>query len=165
MQTLADWTSELEALLKEARAVAETGDDAARRATAGKLTDFVVRTHRGQPSERATFKELDRIATEAGLGLLVEAVQDRVSRLVVRTAEFVTLRKELEGQADVNEAVASALRLQRIKRVVESSTDFIAHLLELKGAFKEVGNDELTKKIESLVTGIQNFRNEIEASA
>lgn len=164
MSGIADWVNELDQLLAEARDASASNDEASRRSVSRKLTDFVVRTPRGGPDERAGMKQIDRIAAEAAIGLLMQSIQERVANIASRTSDFVSLRKDLEGQAETNEATAAVLRLDRVKKVVDTSTELVREMKDLANTYREADEEDLAKKLEGVVTRIQNLRSEIETT-
>jgi len=180
IEDLAGWRAKLDELLEAARAAAAKDDLLARLKVSDRLTKFIVKNPPAVPGDPATreFSEMDRIAREASDGLLLATIQERVAAIVSRTSELAALRKTIDNQVGLNAASADSIRLTKVKKVIDATTQAVSALRELKKDLEQAvetagdavaGEDnatftDLAKKIEGLIARIQSVRNQVETS-
>jgi hypothetical protein len=172
LKTLADWRGKLDELLRAARDVSQSEIVDVRMNVAERLTHFIIENPPTLDSDPATeeYEELDRVAKAAHDSLLLGTIQQRVAAIMGHIAEVAILRKKMENRVAANLEAAAALRLEKAKRVVDSATQCVAVMLDLK---KEIANAStngassaelaaLEKQLETVIDGIQALRNDVE---
>jgi len=169
---LAGWRAKLDELLADARAVAQNDDLDSRLEMADRLTQFIIRNPPTLPEDPASaeYEEMDRIARECHDALLLEAIQQRVVAIMGRTAELAALRKKFDAQTSANQQAAASIRLEKARRVVESTTAAVAAMMDLKkeldGAIDAGAADAdisaLAKTVGTLIEKLQAVRSDVE---
>lgn len=105
----------------------QNGDLAAIDAVFHAFEDFIV------DSDDAVegVAELDGVARQAMRDLVVSDVANNVAAIASRTADVAELEKRFSTQAGLNNSTAAKLRLERVRAVLDSSTQTIASLRAL----------------------------------
>jgi hypothetical protein len=134
LKGLAAWRTKLDQLLAAARETALKDDLSARLAMADRLTQFIIRNPPALLADPASaeYEEMDRIARQCHDALLLGAIQERVAEIMSRTAELAALRKKFEHQTTANLQSAASIRLERVRKVFESTTVAVAAMGDLK---------------------------------
>lgn len=172
IKNLAGWRDKLDELLAEAKKAAQVDDLDQRLKVADRLTQFIVNNPPALPDDPASveYEEMDRVAKDAHDALLLATIQERVAGIMGRTAELAALRKKIESRIAANREAAASIRLEKARRVVESTTNAVAAMMELKKEIEraaEAGAQEadlaaLGRQLGSLIEKIQTLRNEVE---
>jgi hypothetical protein len=132
LKGLAAWRTKLDQLLAAARETAQKDDLSARLAMADRLTQFIIRNPPALPAVPASaeYEEIDRIARQCHDAL--RAPSGRVAEIRSRTAELAALRKKFENQTTANQQSAASIRLERVRKVLESTTAAVTAMGDLK---------------------------------
>jgi len=172
IKDLAGWRAKLDELLADARDAAQQADLDARLDMADRLTEFIIRNPPTVPEDPASaeYEEMDRIARECHDALLVQAIQERVAAIMGRTAELAALRKKFDSQTSANQQAAASIRLEKARKVVESTTAAVAAMMDLKKELERTieaggaGTDitTLARQVGTLVEKLQAVRNDVE---
>jgi len=172
IKNLAGWRAKLDELLADARHAAQQDDLDDRLKMADRLTQFIIRNPPTLPEDPASaeYEEMDRIARECHDALLLDAIQQRVATIMGRTAELAALRKKFDSQTAANQQAAASIRLEKARKVVESTTAAVAAMMDLKkelertieagGADAEIST--LAKQVGTLIGKLQAARNDVE---
>lgn len=173
IKNLVGWRSKLDELLEAAREVAKDEDLDARLAVADRLTQFIIQNPPAVADDPGTaeYDDMDRIARQAHDALLLNSIQERVAGIMSHTAELAMLRKRVEGRTAANHAAAASIRLEKARRLVDSTTATVAAMLDLKKDIEraaesgEEGADfaALAKQLQTLVERLQTLRSDVEA--
>lgn len=169
---LAGWRAKLDELLAAARDAAQEDDLDVRLEMADRLTQFIIRNPPSVPEDPASaeYDEMDRIARESHDALLLDAIQQRVAAIMGRTAELATLRKKFDNQTSLNQQTAASIRLEKARKVVESTTAAVAAMMDLKreleGAIDagvaDADISTLVKQVGNLIEKLQAVRSDVE---
>ncbi len=172
IKDLAGWRAKLDGLLAAARDTARNDDLDARLEMADRLTQFVIRNPPMRPDDPASAEcaEMDRIARESHDALLLDAMQQRIAAIMARTAELAALRKKFDSQTVANEQTAAAIRLEKARKVVESTSAAVAAMVDLKKELDRAvdtgaANADLTalaQQVGTLIETLQAVRNDVE---
>lgn len=171
LKSVSAWRSKLDELLRAARESAQEEDLDARLAVADRLTTFIVCNPLPVAGDPATleYDDMDRIAKEAHDALLLGTIQERVAGIMSRTAELATLRKSIDARAEANRQAAASIRLEKVRRVVDATTEAVTALKALQGHLESSDdvNDgakvmALLKDVDKAITSIQALRNDVE---
>lgn len=155
------WRQKLHALADEARALALTDDLEKRFALCDRLNAFIARSRPNNKSIQA----LDEIAADLATSLMQATVEERLQALAERGAELALLTKELEGRAAAAAASAQSIRLERARKAVDSLTETVNSLKELRRLLGSGDDAELAKGVEQAINTLQRVRNAIERSS
>lgn len=159
LQTYEDWADTLKDLLENARKALEKDDAAARGAAKRELITFI------DQSPNWLIRNLDDVAHEAIKDLGKADISEAITSIENRTVELIRLTKSMKSIAEDAEEAASSLRLEKARRVVDSSTSVVNAINELRNELDSTGND---KKLETLATAaikaVQNLRGAVELS-
>jgi hypothetical protein len=141
---------------------------------ADRLTQFIIRNPPTLPEDPASaeFEEMDRIARACHDALLLEAIQQRVAAIMGRTAELAVLRKKFDSQTAANQQAAASIRLEKARKVVESTTAAVAAMLDLKkdldraidAGVADVDLTALARQVGALVERLQALRSAVETT-
>ena len=172
---LAGWRAKLDELLDNARRVAINDDLDPRLSVADRLTEFIIKSPAASRDNPASleYDEMDRTAKAAHDNLLLATAQQRVAALMVHSAEIALIRKNVENRAQANLQAAAALRLEKARKVADSTTAYIATIMDLK---KEImtspqkADDRnkwlaLTTELDAVMERVQLLRDEMEKIA
>lgn len=169
---LAGWRAKLDELLADARDAAQKDDLDARLEMADRLTEFVIRNPPTLPEDPASaeYEEMDRIARECHDALLLQAIQQRVAAIMGRKAELAALRKKFDSQTSANQQTAASIRLEKARKVVESTTAAVGAMMDLKKELQNaidagVADTDITalaKQVTALVERLQAVRSDVE---
>jgi hypothetical protein len=170
---LAGWRSKLDELLATARKEAQKDDLDARLAMADRLTEFIVRNPPALPEDPASaeYDEMDRVAHECHDALLLAAVQQRVAAIMSRTAELAAIRKKFDNETTANQQSAASIRLEKARKVVESTTAAVSAMTDLKNELDKAINagaadadiKQLAKQVGTVIEKLQDVRTSVEA--
>lgn len=150
------WADELQDLLAEGVRALRSGDVGKVADVQGKLRVFKERSPDYADS-------LDRVATLAILDLDLQATEMAVERIEQRSAEVDRLAKLIRGVSKEARSDAAALRLERAREVVESSTAIVDRLKRLRESLgRSESHKELHDDILDLIEKIQALRNKVE---
>lgn len=159
LQTYEDWADTLKILLNNAHKALTNNDPLARGAVKRDLITFI------DESPNWLIKNLDDIAYEAIKDLGKADINDAITSIDSRTVEIVRLTKSVRSITEEAETVASALRFEKAKQVVDASTNVVNAIKDLKNELESNAKD---KKIDSLATdaikSLQDLRAAIELS-
>lgn len=158
IEGLDGWSAKLEELLEEAEQAAQRPDLESRLVLNHRFTEFIVKSTPNTPEIVA----LDAIAEQTRAGLMRSTIEERLEAISARTAELARLTKKFRAQAEVAQASAASIRLERARRVVDSLTESIRALKDFRGMLEAGTEDDLTKSIERVVSSIQKLRSEVE---
>ena len=172
IKTIAGWRAKLDELLKAARSAAKVDDLDARLEVADRLTQFIICNPPALADDPATaeYDDMDGIAKDTHDALLLATIEERVTGIVSKTAELAALRKKVEGRTNANLEAAASIRLEKARRVVDSTTAAVSAMIDLK---KEVEHTSasgvenadlaaLAKQLESVITQVQTLRQDVE---
>ena len=172
IKNLAGWRAKLDELLAAARDAAKIDDLDQRLEVADRLTAFIINNPPVLSSDPSTleYDDMDRVAKEAHDGLLLATIQERVAVIMSKTAELAALRKKIEGRSAANRKAAESIQLEKVRRVVDATTEAVSAMTDLKkqiDSAQENGlqNEEmlaLGQKLETLIASIQTVRSEVE---
>lgn len=105
------------------------------------------------------------VAHEAIKDLGKADINEAITGIENRTVELIRLTKSVQSIAEDAEDVASSLRLEKARRVVDSSTNVVNAIKELRTELDSTGRD---KKLETLastsIKAVQDLRATIELS-
>lgn len=166
---LDQWRAKFDELMAVARNAAANDDIDPRIAISARLTEFTIMNPTGLPGsdEEAEYRAMDDAAQEAADAVLMDAVATRVQRIAARTSEVAGLRKNIESQTRSNTAAASSIRLDKAKRVIDTTTQLVSSLQDLRRDIIDAAEDssdaDLSKRIETAIRSVQKLRQEIEA--
>jgi hypothetical protein len=159
LQTYEDWADTLKDLMDNARKALEKNESAARGAAKRELITFI------DESPNWLIRNLDDVAHEAIKDLGKADINEALAGLENRTVELIRLTKSVKSIAEDAEEVASSLRLEKARIVVDSSTNVVNAIKELRNELESTGKD---KKLETLasvaIKSVQDLRAAIELS-
>jgi adenine-specific DNA methylase len=136
-----DWKTSLRELLDDARKAVNANDDDAVDAVYGDLENFIV----ASDDTIAGVAELDRVARQTMRDLVVDAVQRNVQAIADRTADVAELEKRFAKESAANNSIAAGLRLERVRAVLDASTQTIASLRALAEALPTATDPDAAK--------------------
>ena len=159
LQTYEDWADTLKDLLDNARKALEKNDAAVRGATKRELITFV------DESPNWLIRNLDDMAHEAIKDLGKADINEAITAIENRTVDLIRLTKSVKRIAEDAEEAASSLRLEKARRVADSSTNLVNAIKELRNELDSTGKD---KKLENLgsaaIKAVQDLRAAVELS-
>ncbi|HSO07699.1 MAG TPA: hypothetical protein VLW45_10680 [Pelomicrobium sp.] len=155
------WRRKLQTLTEEAKALALDDDLEKRFALVDRLNAFILHSRPNNQSIQA----LDAIAADTATSLMQATVAERLQALAERGAELALLTKELEGHAAAAAASAQSIRLERARKAVDSMTETVSSLKELKRLLGSSDDAELARGVEQAINTLQRIRNAIERTA
>ena len=159
LQTYEDWADTLKDLLENARKAIEKDDAAARGAAKRELITFI------DESPNWLIRNLDDVAHEAIKDLGKGDISEAITSIENRTVELIRLTKSMKSIAEDAEEAAGSLRLEKARRVVDSSTNVVNAIKELRNELDSTGKD---KKLETLanaaIKAVQDLRGAVELS-
>jgi hypothetical protein len=159
LQTYEDWADTLTILLDNARKALTNNDPIGRGAAKRDLIKFI------DESPNWLIKNLDDVAYEAIKDLGKADINEAITSIDSRTVEIIRLTKSVKSITEEAEAAGSALRLEKAKEVVDSSTNVVNAIKDLRSELESNGKD---KRIDSLasaaIKSIQDLRAAIELS-
>ncbi|MCX5722250.1 MAG: hypothetical protein NT179_09500 [Nitrospirae bacterium] len=159
LHTYEDWASTLKDLLDNTRKALEKNDSVARGAAKRDLITFI------DESPNWLIRNLDDVADEAIKDLGKADINEAITGIENRTVELIRLTKSVQSIAEDAKDAASSLRLRKSRRVVDSSTNVVNAIKELRTELDSTGKD---KKLETLastaIKAIQDLRAAIELS-
>src|SRR5450432_2023196 len=124
-KTFSDWSQALHGILDDAQAVLKKGGDID--SVFADLKQFIV----DSDDTINGVAELDAVARQAMRDLVTNAVADSVADMVSRSADVAGLEKTFSTQGASNNSIAAGLRLEKVRAVLDSSTQTIASLKAL----------------------------------
>ncbi len=139
--SFADWKNSLRELLEAARAAVSARDDRAVDDVFGDLENYIVASDDTIPG----VAELDRVARQTMRDLVVEAVSRNVQDIADRSADVAELEKRFSTQSAANTSIAAGLRLERVRAVLDSSTQTIASLRALADTLPTASDADAVK--------------------
>lgn len=174
---LIGWRKKLDELLAAAREAGAKEDIDARLEVSDRLTKFIIKNPPSIPGDPASseYDAMDRIAREASAGLLLATMQERLATIVNRTTELAALRKKIDSRTVANRAESASIRLEKARRVIDSTTESIGAMADLKKAIEDARADgaetqisdadfrDLSRKIDAAISRIQSLRSDVEA--
>lgn len=155
------WRQKLQALAGEAKTLALSDDLEKRFALCDRLNAFIAHS---RPNSKA-IQALDEIAADLATSLMQATVEERLQALAERGAELALLTKELEGRAAAAAASAQSIRLERARKAVDSVTETVNSLKELRRLLGSGDDAELARGVEQAINTLQRVRNAIERSS
>jgi hypothetical protein len=93
--------------------------------------------------------KLDDLAQLTVTDLMMATIDERLSAIVSRTAEYSKLEKDLTTAAERGESAADAIRMQGIQNLIASTTQTIASAKSLAASLDMSDLDE--KKLAALI--------------
>ncbi len=158
LKTYADWAGKLAALLAEAHDAIAAGDVNKKLEAQRALNEFIDNC--AAPVKGA---QLDDIASRA-IGNIFEATLDQaMQELGNRTAELTSLTKEVGAISDHATATASAMRLEKVRAVVDATAQAVDTVNSLKqqlGA-NQPDAQKVTASIASLLEILQTISTQV----
>jgi hypothetical protein len=158
INSLQGWKDKLAEILQEAEAAAKSNDDDARDKAGDRLHEFIMNSSPNTPETMA----LDDIAAQARKDLANQTISQRLVSIGERTVELTRLGKQFEAQASANETQAGSIRLDTVHRVVDSLTDSVRALTQLRTVLQDGKDDELAGSLDRVISSIQKLRGTIE---
>jgi len=143
LTTYDDWAATLGTLLKKASTALEKKDTTARYAVKRELIDYI------DESPNWLIRNLDDVAHEAIKDLGKADINEALTSIENRRVDLIRLTKSIKSVSEENQDAASALRLEKGKRVVDASTQLVETIRELRDQLDSMGND---KKLETLAS-------------
>ncbi len=157
LETFDDWADALRSLMDVARAALKAGDAGARARIKKDLIAFVDR------SPDWIVKELDSLAGEVIKALGKAAIDDAISDIESRTVDLARLTKAIEAGTAANLQEARRIRLERARKTVDSITQTVGSLSDLKASLESGAKDDAIRTdIETLIESLQSLRNTVE---
>lgn len=150
LKTYADWSGKLAELLDEAHDAIAAGDVNKKLEAQRALNEFIDNC--ASPVKGA---QLDDIASRA-IGNIFEATLDQAMKeLGSRTAELTSLTKEVSAIADHVSETADALRLEKVRAVVDATSQALDAVKTLK---QQLGSKQPDKqKVADSLAGLQEI--------
>lgn len=150
--TFDDWAAVLHQLLDKASESIQSGDVSKRVETQKELNSFIMQ------SPNAIAAELDEIAQKAINDIFQTAVDEALTGIASRTAELARHIKTVKAVTQETNATAKSIKLERATKVIESATQTIRDLNNLKVAISGSEDDRaLAGKIDKVTKSIQDF--------
>jgi hypothetical protein len=166
LRGLAAWRAKLDELLAAAGATAQKDDLEARLTIADRLTQFTINSPPALASDPASaeYDEMDRIARKCRDALEDDAIEQRVAAITNRTAELAALRKKFESQTTANQQSAASIRLERVRRVLESTTAAVTAMGDLKKELDQtIAGGAATPEVIALATQVAGLIDRLQA--
>lgn len=158
-----DWKTSLRELLDAARAALNAGDDQAVDDIYSDLENYIVASDDTVPG----VAELDRVARQTMRDLVVEAASRNVQTIADRTADVAELEKRFAKQSAANNSIAAGLRLERVREVLDASTQTIASLhalVETLPTATDAGAAKLEKQINDVIAALGKLGTAVQKS-
>ena len=155
LRTHDDWSAKLDELL------AAGLDALAGNGSLGTAKTNLIKFIDKSPDRMAG--DLDDIADDARRAISKAQIDDALASIAERTAELKFLRKQIAGIAQDAQDSASAMRLERSREVVTSTTHVLGQLRALKEAVEAEGLDPgLVDHIDDTVAAMKELRDTLE---
>lgn len=155
---LQQWTDKLGELLGAAKEAARNSDIETRLVVSDRLAEFIANSW---PND-AAIKALDELAAKASQGLMLATIEERLREIAGRTAEWHLIVKQFREQAETAGMRAAEIRLQKAHRVVQSLTESVHLLKDLRGNFNDSEDPEFIKNLTKGLEMLQKLRSQIE---
>lgn len=136
-----DWKNSLRELLDAARKAVAARDDRAVDDAFSDFENYIVASDDTIPG----VAELDRVARQAMRDLVVDAVNSNAQAIADRSADVAELEKRFSKQSAANNSIAAGIRLERVRAVLDSSTQTIASLRALAEALPSATDTDAAK--------------------
>lgn len=159
-----DWKISLRELLDAARQAIRDEDEQAVEDAYGDLENFIVASDDTIPG----VAELDRVARQTMRDLVVDAVNTNVQTIADRTADVAELEKRFSKQSAANNSIAAGIRLERVRAVLDASTQSIASLralAEVLPAATDADAARLAKQINEVIATLGKLHTAVQPKA
>jgi len=158
LNTNADWSVKLNTLLDTAHTSLASKDDNADEMVRDAQTDLV------DFGRKCPFEQLGRIAKQAVQDIGQEAITSAMADIAGLTQELENLTKGIAEVTGTNVSTAGLMRFDAAKKVIDSTTNAVAALKEIRNQLDSKQKDEkkLGDSIDSLISDIQAVRNQVE---
>lgn len=124
-KTFDDYAEKLKSLIDEARESILDGDQSAMKAAHGELGAFIADSDDTIPG----VIELDDVASHTMQDVtLARLDQSLVKNLSKRSADIERLIKSISSQSAINNSAAAAIRLERVKSLLNAGTTMVSEL-------------------------------------
>lgn len=151
---LEDWAAALGNLLIDASECLRSGEQGCRQSSMSDLTGFI---------EWNQYQSLDKIAADTIQDLIGASVNDALNAIGERSAALQRLTKDIRAVSSGARKDAASIRMEKVSKVLDASTNAIRSFQELREALKNDANaKDLVKKLEDLVKKTQALRDELE---
>jgi hypothetical protein len=160
INSLQGWKDKLAEILQQVEAAAKGNDDDARDKAGDRLHAFIMNSSPSSPEITA----LDDIAAQARKDLANETISRRIAAIGERTVELTRLGKQFEAQASANVAQAASIRLDRLHGAVDSLTDSVRALTQLRAVLLDGTDDELVGSLDRVISSVSKLRGTIETT-
>ncbi|MCB1860051.1 MAG: hypothetical protein KDI63_17405 [Gammaproteobacteria bacterium] len=152
LNTFEEWAAVLHQLLGSASESIQSGDIAKRVATQNALHNFIMH------SPNLFSAELDEIARKTIADIFETALDEALNNIASRSAELAMHIKTVRAVTQQAESAVKSIRLERATKVIESATQVIRDLADLKLAIStSTGDQALHAKIDKTVKSIQDL--------
>ena len=159
-----DWKNSLRELLESARAAVAAGDERTADDVYRDLENYII----ASDDTVDGVAELDRVARQTMRDLVVDAVSRNVQDIADRTADVAQLGKRFLQQGAANTSIAAGLRLERVRAVLDSSTQTIASLRALADTLPTANSadaSKLEKQINDVIAALAKLGAAVQTKA
>lgn len=146
-KTFTDFAASLHEILDEARTVLTDGTDI--EPVYNSLKGFIV----DSDDTIDGVAELDLVARQAMRDLVVISIGHGVAEIASRSADVAALEKKFSTQSAANNSIAAGLRLEKVKAVLDASTQTVASLKALSDTLP-TATDADAAKIAAQIKGV-----------
>ena len=147
-----DWADVLAELMENAAHAVQGGSARDKASVQKELNEFVRR------SPNSFSAPLDAVARATVQDIFVKTATDAVASISTRTAELNQLVKSVNEVTQKAQDDAASIRLESAKRVINSITDSVRNLADLRQVLSNTGADKLVAgQIDKAVTAINKL--------
>lgn len=155
-KTLDQYTQQLRRLLDDAKKAMQDGDTTAVDDAFSAFDAFIV------DSDNAIngVAELDAVARQAMRDITVADISNNVAAIASRTAEVAALQKRFSTIAGANNSIAANLRLEKVRDLLNSSTQTIASLRALAETLPtatDADAKKIAQQIDDVIGGLSKL--------
>ena len=154
----AGWRKELTELLARAEEAAKSPEVEQRFEVSRRLNEFISTSRPNDEQIRA----LDTIAAAAAVDLMRLTIDERLKAIIERGAALAKLTKDFEAAAEAAAASAGSIRLERVRRVVQSLTESVEAVNELRLSLQGGADEEMAARLEQALNTLRELRNHVE---
>lgn len=109
--------------------------------------------------------ELDVVARQAMRDLVLDVVGSNLADIASRSADVAGLEKKFSTQSATNSSIAAGLRLEKVKAVIDASTQTVASLKALSDTLPTATDADAVKiatQIKGVIDGITKLNTAIQ---